>query len=351
MAYERTWQFMGVQGPRVAVDAADAGGYGAWAFKAFLMGQIGGINAGLWTVHGSCNGTAFGMDGVDRWGGTYVPANVAYNITFTSAHGWTVLKRQFTVYSTTYTVYITIIAANGGAANQGQYSVFASLAAPTGGTTTANPTQTQAIYNNVFSSSNNISYNADYVNGRRMYGAINSLGDFWFAETITGEVNVGWYLGQPIGCKTNDQAPFSFLGGFDYQNTTNMHPFCGQSLYTRGLAGGGSNAWGAPVGLYYNGAVGYPALIPPPAYALLDTSDVSLFDYPAWVIVGNLQAPTQSHARGRLADVGLCAGAQGSSTSVASQRPCNVGTTIRDGGNIVYVTLNQMILPYNALLS
>jgi hypothetical protein len=348
MAYERTWQFMGMQGPRVATSFADNGGYNAWAFKAFLMGQIGGINAGLWTVHGSCDGAVAAMDGVDRWGATYVPGQVAYNTTPTGAHGWTVLKRNFTVYSTTYTVYITIIATSFNVSNQGQHTMVASLAAPTGGSTTANPTQTQTIFSNFYTGAGNVTYGGDFVNSRRLYGAINSIGDFWFAETISGDVAQAWYFGQPIGCKTNDQAPFAIFGCYSHGPGVGQYPFAGYSNYTR--SSGAVNATGSMPGLYYNGAVGYPALIAPPPWSLLDISDVSLFDYPAWVVVGNAQTPTQSHARGRLADVGLNTGYAGSGT-ISLHRPCNVGTTIRDGGNIVYVTLNQFIVPYNALLS
>jgi hypothetical protein len=317
--------------------------------KAFLMGQVGGINAGLWTVHGSCNGSVAGMDGVDRWGSTYVAGSVAYNTNLNLAHGWTVLKRSFTVYSTTYTVYLTIIAADQGLLDVMRYSVVAAIAAPTGGTTTANPTQSQVIFQNYYNTGGQVTFGADLSNTRRWYGAINSIGDFWFVETITGEIHAGWYFGQPIGCKTNDQSPFVMLGSFQHVSNNGNYPFSGNSLYVRATS---SSAQGIAPGLYYNSSVGYPALIQPPPYNLLDVSDVSLFDFPAWVVVGNAAAPTASCARGRLADAGLCSGITLTSTPVASQRACNVGTVIRDlSSSIKYVTLNQMIVPYNALLS
>jgi hypothetical protein len=38
--------------------------------------------------------------------------------------------------------------------------------------------------------------------------------------------------------------------------------------------------------------------------------------------------------------------------TAATFRPCNIGTTIKDlSNNIVYVTANQMILPYNAAIT
>ena len=348
MAYERTWQFMGIQGPRVAASAADGASYGVWMLKVMLTGEVGGINAGLWTVHGSCDGSTAAMDAVDRWGSTYAVGNVAYTTNPILAHGWIVLKRNFTVYSTTYTVYLTLIAADTIAGNYMRYTVIAALAAPTGGSTTVNPTQTQVIFQNYSNTGGQVVYQADFSNTRRWYGGINSIGDFWFAETIAGEVCVGWYFGQPIGCKTNDQAPFVMFGNYLHVANNGLYPFAGQCLYTRVA---NYTTPGIGPGMYYNSSVGYPALIQPPPYNLLDTSDVSLFDYPAWVVVGNATTPTASHARGRLPDVGLCTGYLLQSGTIASHRPCNVGTTIRDGGNVAYVTLNQLIVPYNALLS
>lgn len=69
-----------------------------WAFKAHLCNNIstgttGGTRAAgsVWTVVGSCNGTAAAMDGVDRWGTTFNAAALVYNYPG-SNHSWIVLR-------------------------------------------------------------------------------------------------------------------------------------------------------------------------------------------------------------------------------------------------------------------
>jgi hypothetical protein len=87
-------------------------------------------------------------------------------------------------------------------------------------------------------------------------------------------------------------------------------------------------------------------------FTLLDITDVSIFDFPAWIAVysSNTTAPTNTHARGRLPDVGVATNVK--SVSAGNQsRSTPVGTTIRDQlGNVAYVTMNALILPYNALV-
>lgn len=351
MAYERLWQFMPMQGPYVPPTPAQINGHAAWQLKTMLTGQVGGITQGLWTVYASCDSVTAGYDGpgTDRWGGnTFDTSKVVGTSSPFVAHSWIVLKRDFTVYSTTYTVYLTILATdyqNNGTA--GIVSVFGALAAPTGGSPTTDPTQHQQF----FSCNTNVSsqFGADTSNNRRSYGAMTSVGDFWFAETIQGEVNQGFLLQQPAGCKTNDQCPFFMSGVTLHNSTINQNPFMGPNLFSRASGAGGL---GQMPGMYYNGSTGYPALIQPPPYAFLDVTDVSLFDFPAWVVVGNAATPTASHARGRLVDMGLCSGYNASGQAYSAYRPCNVGTTIRDITTAVkYVTLNQLIVPYNDLLS
>jgi hypothetical protein len=345
MTYERVWYPMAVQGPRVATSAADSVAYHLWTLAQMLLGRIGTAPAGAkWSVYGSCDGTTAALDGVDRWTSTYNASLIPYQSAEANGnpHGWMVLTRQQVVNSTTYNVYL-LLAANGisNGSSTGFRMAKAGLGTPTPGSTQGNPGMSVFVFNNNGPNLGATDYSTDLTNPRRYYGNMTANGDFWFAETITGEIAAGGMLYQPVGVKTNDQCPF-FGFHFNTFNTQASYPFSGNSIFTRSAV--------AP-GTYYNGATGYPAIDQPPVFALTDAADVSLFDKPGFVTVGNSTTPTAIHSRGRLADTGVCAGVIAGG-GAAGQRPVNVGTTIRDGSsNVVYVTLNQLIVPYNALLS
>jgi hypothetical protein len=354
MAYERSWQFLPMQGPRVAASIADHSSYSLWMLKSFLKGEIGGATQGLWTCVGSSDGTTAALDGVDRWGTVFNIANVPYTDAAGGAHAWIVLSRSYTVNAVSYTVYLLLSAHGYGLLNNGMCATVMSIAAPSGGTPTVDPTFTQAIHTHSTQNINAHRYAGDFVNSRRWYGGLTTLGDFWFIETITGEISRAFYFAAPVGTKANDQAPFyvniadNYIGG----TTTLIFPFHGGSLFSRGLI---TAQGGAMPGLFYNGSAGQPVLVAPPDWgtsSFTDASDISLFDFPAWVVVANNTnaTPGSVHARGRLPDTGLCSGSLGSTS--AAMRPVNVGTTIRDAANnVIYVTLGALIVPYNALLS
>ncbi len=68
--YERTWAFS-IDNPYTPSTALDESRYGLWAVKAMLLGQMGGLVSGLWTIDSSCDSVTAGVagDGIDRWGG------------------------------------------------------------------------------------------------------------------------------------------------------------------------------------------------------------------------------------------------------------------------------------------
>lgn len=336
MAYELTWQFTAPQGPRVATAIANAISWYLWNVKNMLTGGT-GATQGLWTVVGSSDGTAYSMvDGVDRWGTTYDPAKIPYTTT-ANAHGWIILTRTIG----TQQLWLVLSAHTLSTANS--YIFYMSGVVPTGGTLTVTPSTTVILGGMNDAAGLAAGYSAtDFVNNRKFYGAMSTEGYFWCAETIVGDISAGTFFQKPAGCKTNDQWPFFFYNMV--HNTSNaVYPFTGTSLYS--VSSGGTTN----VTRLYNGANGYQWIAPPPAIVKTDVSDISLFDYPAWVLVGSDAANTTVHARGRLMDMGLCSGNTGSPSSA---RPVNVGTTIRDlSSNIVYVVMNQAILPYNALVS
>jgi hypothetical protein len=337
MAYERTWQFMAVQPPYTPASNLNNSPHALWTLKRMLTGEAdASITQGLWSVYGSSDGSTAGMDAVDRWGSPFALP------TFKTASSgqpmaWMVLTRSIGGL----TVYLTLQGAvASGSGYETLMPINLTVTAPTGGSATALPTMSNTLGNigNTFSGLN---YNADTTNARRYYGGVTSLGDFWFAKTINGEIEHWAMVVAPVGCKTNDQYPIWVRGGTAFGAAFGV-PFGSNALYAN---------QSYDVGKFYNGSAGYSFLSQPYQYAQLDASDVSLYDFPAWVLTSSTAAsPTSLHARGRLPDIGLCSGLTGSSP--ASCRPCAIGTTIRDGSNnIVYVTLNQMIVPYNDLLS
>lgn len=347
MAYERVWQPMAVDGPHVNLTAGDGVARFLWTCAQMLLGRIGTAATGLWTIVGSADNATFGLDGIDRWTGTYPgTAVMPFSLTSGGAHAWMVLSRQYTVHSISYTVYLLLSCRGNGASSTGRFHVRMGLSMPTGGSLTADPTMANLIHDKSSIDFGN-SYGADLAAQNRMYGNVCENGDFWFVETQVGEAIRCISLFQPVGCKTNDQCPF---WGHSADYAGSGFPFGAALIYTRGAV----STYSAGPGLYYNGAVGYPAIDPilNAIAPYLDASDVSLFDRPAYVVVGNAASPTAIHSRGRLADAGICSGYNTSPAS--SVRPCNVGTTVLDPDNnalVRYVTINQFILPYNALLS
>jgi hypothetical protein len=350
VAYEKTWQFLAPQGPIVAANPQVGTGEGIfwvmWNLKAFLLGEIGGATQGLWAVHQSCDGAGnFGTagDGVDRWGAAPYVQPTSYKASYYGgAKAWMVLKRTFGAV----TIYMVLSPATDNNSNATAVSFFGS--APTGGTANVAPTSAVTIGGvSAATGSPIMTYAANVTDGRKCYGALSTTGDFWFGATILGEVDQFVICHQPVGAKANDQWPI-FAKNYPHSSGGTMYGPVGNSLYTNG-----SVESNIRMGRYYNGAAGYSVLVQPfYGFVATDAADVSLFDFPAWVITMNA-TPTASatavHSRGRLADTGLCGGFIGGSAALS--RPVNNGTTIRDNGNIVYVTMGQMILPYNALVS
>lgn len=111
-----------------------------WCIKAALCDQLaGGITSGtrapgsVWTVAGSCNGVAAGMDGVDRWGSTFTPANLVRAPEGT-AHSWIVLQSP-----AAFGMWLLL---NYNASSEGGAGITLSNGPYTGGSVTAKPTST-----------------------------------------------------------------------------------------------------------------------------------------------------------------------------------------------------------------
>jgi hypothetical protein len=178
MATELTWRTDPNRIPSDVSSAANKCKWDAWHLVHALLGDSGGFTEGLWTVYYSCDGVTAGTanDGVDRWGSAF---NATKIVNATGAHSWFVLKAPETLGS----LYLTVDCNNASAST---FTILFSKAAPTGGTTSARPTATDAWEHTaiVFS-------NLSVATTPRTHLSLSSRGDFVFATN--NETNNSFY--------------------------------------------------------------------------------------------------------------------------------------------------------------
>lgn len=133
-----------------------------WWYYDFLTR---GTLTGKWSIVGSSNGTAAGMDAVDRWGRPFNQANIVYG-TNGVAHSWIVLQSPAALGP----IYLTLSYDRSGFWEQ--CSWYFSYSAPTGGSTTQTPTIPAANESYV-----NI-YNDAMSGNYRLHGAMAEDGSF-----------------------------------------------------------------------------------------------------------------------------------------------------------------------------
>jgi hypothetical protein len=148
-----------------------------WLMKEGLLntltgGTVAGTRAGasVWVVQGSSNGTTAALDGVDRWGSTFTPANLVRAPTGT-AHSWIVL-------SCSATGVWLCIDYNGSA--EGNFSISCARSAFTGGSITTKPTATNETSVGTTVGTPITSFSSESVFGvtYRFGLSVNSLGEF-----------------------------------------------------------------------------------------------------------------------------------------------------------------------------
>lgn len=167
-----------------------------WALKAALCDQLtGGSTAGsrhansVWTVVGSSNGSAAGMDAVDRWGSSFSAANVVRNSNG-NAHSWIVLRNAANGYD-------LCIDCNSPGNGLGAITAVKTSQGFTGGSTTSRP---QAVGNaeefcygtNTVSAALPVTLFGDYtLNASTWFHFVtNDDGTrFWFAKSRASQGN------------------------------------------------------------------------------------------------------------------------------------------------------------------
>lgn len=178
MTLSRTWYS---DTNYAATDTANIGANLLWALKCFLKGTIGTADArGDWTVKGSSDGVAAGMDNVDRWGDTYDLSKLV-KANSSTARSWIVLQ------SPAGLGMFLCLDFSGGSDDGGGNCLraFASTTAFTGGSTSALPTATKQFQVHCTSSDRHQMADGSVSNHKFHYTA-DADGNFWFASSRNG---------------------------------------------------------------------------------------------------------------------------------------------------------------------
>jgi hypothetical protein len=330
MAYERNWAFS-FDNAYIIASALDYTRWQVWSWKALLCGQLGGLTLGLWSVYSSSDGSTAGNGdgpGVDRWTSTY-NGSLLVRAAAGSAHSWVVLKSPL---MNGINFYLTISL---GTTNDAYILAKFSKVAPTGGTTTADPTASDSWTYGAFTGTVacNVAPAANTV--QRSSICLSSVGDFIFINTPNGYAfpHCVTMAIAPVGCHPNDRYPIWNYAG--YSNTapggisyTTLSTQVNNNNATRTGSVAVAAAWECLICMSAKTAE-TPDLLTGKRETL-----------PSWVMV-NAGATTEWHQRGRLPDIFVVGG---NSVSVP------VGPVLMDGGgNPTHVFLGNLVVPANAV--
>lgn len=330
--YELTnWQF-DANRHYLPTSAADVTQFQMWYIVSFLLGYVGGATHGLWTCAGSSDGTTGGMDGVFRWGtpGVYTPAKIV-QITAgptTTPHSWVVLKSP--VMPNGAFTYILVEAYS---SNTLGFSVYHSnIAWTAAGTPTFQPTN--ANWMPTTATAGAAQTNDGTTTEMSLHGCLAGNGNFviFNARIGGGFPFFGMLWGNAYQAQNTDQFPYYFFRNYA---TSSPGAFSAVNIVSTGTASldGGRNYNNSATGFNFNyflnaGIFGSPK----------DCISEVLIDFPFWVFWTN--GINALHARGRIQDIAYTMG-------ISSRTP--VGWPIRDSsGNIKYVLLGQLVVPFNA---
>ena len=306
MAYELTWEWnvgstgQGTPLNEVSSVAAQKAKL-LWQFARFLTGADGATTQGLWTVAGSGDSTAGGMDAVDRWALT--GAFDANKIKYTSGtnYSWLCLRAPTSLHAN-FWLLLTV------SSTGSQFGYYHCFSAPTGGgatlPTTVSPTSavttvTTAVHNTTPSALS-------------AYGGKSTRGDFWFTVAVVATTYYSWGI---LGGALNEVIPGDPYNCFIYQSgSTNSayEAFYGAVmsatyLYALNHKGATQNTCMAAPPL---NATGY-SCIPVPAYMssantlgalFVDSGAQPVAAIPAYLVTDTAGTNTNIQFRGRFPD-------------------------------------------------
>jgi hypothetical protein len=325
-SYEKAgWQFGSSFNVYTPADVLDQARQRLWAIKEFLTGGAGSPGAnGHWTVKGSSDGSAAGLDGVDRWTTTYTPAKIVRG-SASNPHSWMVLESPTLSSGIKVQLLITFDGSN-------DYSgsfIFAKTAF-SGGSTTANPTSSDSWMWGGTASAFSHSSTATL---HRLHGILSSTGDFFIFSARSGGGGFAEFAlacMATVGHHASDAVPvwtFSVhSGGVNVTTPVNLQS--------------SSNNTRSPVN---TAAIQYLGVAQPGAPSV-DPIRGTYASFPSWIFISY---SSSLYGRGRVPDLGTTVMQTSTGTS-----PCVTGSTIRDSeNNIAYITVGSLIIPFNTTVN
>ncbi len=328
--YERAWHFS-QDNANTPASALDESNYTAWAMLSMLVGGLGGLTLGLWTIYTTSDGTAPGTgttgDGVDHLHllGSFTTGDWLHN-TAGNAHSWAVIKSP-TMNGTNFYLTFSFDSATTSVA-----TTKISKNAPTGGTNTANPVPSPDDSFNWGKSSQD-AWVGGNTNAHRYSISLSETGDFIFYWTRAGQgKHEGAFCGiAPMGCHADDLWPIWTF----------------RSWVAASFAFNGQNIVGSSGPMitkdFKNATSSTQTIAVCERSAQLLTSNDSITgrvqDQACWLIIHNTGC---WHHRGRLPDIVYC-GLDNSLTTPA------FGNTVKDGSAVIKAaTVGSLVIPVAA---
>lgn len=189
-----------------------------WTMVHQLLGLLGGLTSGIWTVEGSSDGSTGGMDTVNRWwnGGTFLVTKMPYQSSGGQPLGWMVIKSP----SALGPIYLLFARGAGtalgfsGTVDSRIVYVWASRSAFTGGSATTRPTsagEQALVFNSPYYSTNGygwrLTWDTSDTGNRNCHLTLASDGAFFWACSLTGgRVTSGFVVNPLQDTRTGDSA-------------------------------------------------------------------------------------------------------------------------------------------------
>lgn len=294
-----------------------------WLIKAILVGNVGAVTQGRWSVVGSSDGVTAGLDAVDRWGAAFDVTKLVRAVGAV-AHSWMVLKSPDALGP-----YYLLIDYSGAADREAAFN-FSSVAF-TGGTITVAPTSTRP-------QTMTLAFCDDVAAIQKASRVADIDGNFWLFLGQQGTGKCQFLLGCQTLMDAHAADTHKVAGCFQFDETTGIlmaaynGTWAGNAISTtspafrmRSANGGvGLNEVGAVVPVVGAGAPSF--LFAGTEMVTVDAADGSYGFFPTYVYSMTL---TYKSLRGRLPDVGWAP----ANTGTGMLSPVGAPTNVCIGGS------------------